>query len=275
LHKVFVVSDGTGGTAERALKAALTQFQDTEIDIEICASVRTHEQVEEIVQEAAKGEALIVHTLVSNDVREYMLNTSRIYNVETIDLMGPLLSRLSQQFSTTPVGKPGLFRQLNEDYFRRIETMEFAFQHDDGLRIEDIHRAEIVLVGVSRTFKTPLSVFLAFKKWYVANVPIVMGIEPPSILSELPAGKVFALTMDSRRLATLRHARQEYLGGATGEYANLDFVRSEVIYALKYFEKHPHWPVINVTGKPIEEIAAEVIAFTRQAPAGNSGNDEV
>jgi regulator of PEP synthase PpsR (kinase-PPPase family) len=184
--------------------------------------------------------------------------------------MGPLLSRLSHQFSATPVGKPGLFRQLNEDYFRRIETMEFAFQHDDGLRIEDIHRAEIVLVGVSRTFKTPLSVFLAFKNWYVSNVPIVMGIEPPSILSELPPGRVFGLTMDSRRLATLRHARQEYLGGATGEYAHLDFVRRELIYALKYFEKNPHWPVINVTGKPIEEIAAEVIAFTRQVPPSNT-----
>ena len=130
------------------------------------------------MKEAAAAGAFIVHTLVSNEIREFMLHQGRIYNIETIDLMGPLLSRLSQQFALTPAQKPGLFRQLNEDYFRRIETMEFALNHDDGQRLNNIHKAEIVLVGVSRTFKTPLSVFLAFKQWYVANVPIVMEVEP-------------------------------------------------------------------------------------------------
>ena len=270
MHRLIVVSDGTGGTAERALKAALTQFQDAEIDIQIYSSIRNHDQLEEIVQEAADSEALIVHTLVSNDIREFMLQAGRIYNVDTIDLMGPLLSRLSQQFSASPVEKPGLFRQLNEDYFRRIETMEFAFQHDDGMRIDEIQKAEIVLVGVSRTFKTPLSVYLAFKKWYVANVPIVLNIRPPRVLSELDPGKVVALTMDSRRLSTLRQARQEYLGGATGDYASLDHVRLELIFALKYYEEHSDWPVINVTGKPIEEIAAEIIAHTRRSNISTS-----
>jgi regulator of PEP synthase PpsR (kinase-PPPase family) len=259
-----VVSDGTGGTAERALQAALTQFQNLELNIELRSSVRTQEQVELIVKEAADAGAFIVHTLVSNEIREFMLHQGRIYNIETFDLMGPLLSRLSQQFALTPAEKPGLFRQLNEDYFRRIETMEFALQHDDGQRLNNIHRAEIVLVGVSRTFKTPLSIFLAFKQWYVANVPIVMEVEPPQVLSELEKGKIFALTMDSRRLANLRQARHDYLGGASGQYAELDYVRQEVVYALKYFEKHPDWPVVNVTGKPIEEIAAEIIALTRR-----------
>jgi regulator of PEP synthase PpsR (kinase-PPPase family) len=110
---------------------------------------------------------------------------------------------------------------------------------------------------------------MAFKKWYVANVPVVLNIKPPRILSELDPGKVVALTMDSRRLATLRQARQEYLGGATGDYASLDHVRRELIFALKYYEEHPDWPVINVTGKPIEEIAAEIIAHTRQSNIPN------
>ncbi|UCF63820.1 MAG: kinase/pyrophosphorylase [bacterium] len=264
MHKVFVVSDGTGGTAERALQAALTQFQGLDLSIDLRSSVRTHEQIEQIVQEASNAGAFIVHTLVSNEMREFMLHQGRIYNIETIDLMGPLLSRLSQQFTVTPAQKPGLFRQLNEDYFRRIESMEFALRHDDGQRIEEISRAEIVLVGVSRTFKTPLSIFLSFKQWYVANVPIVLEIEPPAILSEIEQSKIFGLTMDSRRLANLRQARQEYLGGASGRYADLDYVRREVVFALKFFEKHPHWPVVNVTGKPIEEIAAEIIALTRQ-----------
>lgn len=264
MHKVYVVSDGTGGTAERALQAALTQFQNLDLNIELRSSVRSQEQVETIVKEAAESGAFIVHTLVSNEIREFMLHHGRIYNVETIDLMGPLLSRLSQQFALTPAQKPGLFRQLNEDYFRRIETMEFALRHDDGQRLHNIKQAEIILVGVSRTFKTPLSVFLAFKQWYVANVPIVMEIEPPAILTELEKGKVFALTMDSRRLANLRQARSDYLGEASGQYAELDYVRREVIYALKYFDEHPDWPVVNVTGKPIEEIAAEIITLARK-----------
>jgi regulator of PEP synthase PpsR (kinase-PPPase family) len=259
-----VVSDGTGGTAERALQAALTQFQNLDLSIELRSSVRSQEQVEMIVKEASESGAFIVHTLVSNEIREFMLHHGRIYNVETIDLMGPLLSRLSQQFALTPAQKPGLFRHLNEDYFRRIETMEFALRHDDGQRLHNIEQAEIVLIGVSRTFKTPLSVFLAFKQWYVANVPIVMEVEPPEILTELEKGKVFALTMDSRRLANLRQARSDYLGEASGQYAELDYVRREVIYALKFFDKHPDWPVVNVTGKPIEEIAAEIITLARK-----------
>ncbi len=261
MYTILVVSDGTGGTAERALKAALTQFRDIPVKIEIRSSIRDFQQVDSVVSEAAAAGAPIIHTLVSNELREYVIRRGREHNIETMDIMGPLLARLSQQFSLTPAEKPGLFRQLNEDYFRRIESIEFALKHDDGLRIEDIQRAEIVLVGVSRTFKTPLSVFLAFKQWFVANVPIILDMKPPEILSELPAGKVFALTMDARRLASLRQTRETYWGGATGSYAQLDHVRREVIYALRYFEKHPHWPVINVTGKPIEEIAAEIISL--------------
>jgi len=263
MYHVFVVSDGTGGTAERALNAALTQFEGMSVEIKKRAEIRTHEQVRSVVGEAARMNAFIVHTLVSNTLREEMLRSGRELNVETIDLMGPLLSRLSTQLSITPSEKPGLFSQLNKEYFRRIETMEFALQHDDGLRVHELHRAEIVLVGVSRTFKTPLSVYLSFKGWYVANVPIILDVTPPAVLSEIPKGKVFGLTMNSQRLCTLRKAREEYLHGTTGEYANLDFVRREVIYALHYFEHHPDWPVINVTGKPIEEIASEIVALSQ------------
>ena len=268
MYHVFVVSDGTGGTAERSLNAALTQFEGMAVEIEKRPEIRSKEQVRSVVEEAARLDAFIVHTLVSNELREVMLRRGRELNVETIDLMGPLLSRLSHQLSITPSEKPGLFSQLNEEYFRRIETMEFALHHDDGLRVHELHHAEIVLVGVSRTFKTPLSVYLSFKCWYVANVPIVLDVEPPAVLSELPKGKVFGLTMNSRRLSILRRAREEYLHGATGEYANLDFVRREVIYALRYFEKHPDWPVINVTGKPIEEIASEILALSRNLKSG-------
>jgi len=140
--------------------------------------------------------------------------------------------------------------------------MEFAFRHDDGQHTEDLKDAEIVIVGVSRTFKTPLSVYLAFKRWLVANVPIVLNLEPPAILSELATDRVIGLTSNVDSLAVLRRVRLRYLGGVPAQYGDVDYVRREVMYALKIFEKH-NWPVIDVTGKPIEEIASEIVALVR------------
>jgi len=261
MYRVFVVSDGTGVTAEQVLSAALMQFEDAEVEVERRPGVRSGEQVRQVVQEAAQVGAFIVHTLVSDRLREAMVRAGRLHNVEAIDLMGPLLARLSQQLAVSPAEKPGLFRQLNEEYFRRIETVEFALHHDDGLRVRELPQAEIVLVGVSRTFKTPLSIYLAFKGWLVANVPIVLKTKPPSVLFDLPAGRVFGLTIDAVRLADLRRVRQEHLGGATGEYADPDFVRREVEYALSIFRSQREWLVIDVTDKPIEEIASEILAL--------------
>jgi regulator of PEP synthase PpsR (kinase-PPPase family) len=261
MYHVFVVSDGTGATAEQMLSAALTQFADAAVEVKRRPEVRTEEQVRQVIREAARVDGFIVHTLVSDTLREVMLRVGRLYNVETIDLMGPLLARISQQLAISPAEKPGLFRQLNEEYFRRIETMEFAFHHDDGRRVHELPQAEIVLVGVSRTFKTPISIYLAFKGWLVANVPVVLNTKPPSVLSYLPPGRVFGLTIDAVRLAELRRVRQEHLGGATGDYANPDFVHREVEYALSIFRSRPAWPVVDVTDKPIEEIASEILAL--------------
>jgi regulator of PEP synthase PpsR (kinase-PPPase family) len=159
--------------------------------------------------------------------------------------------------------KPGLFNQLNEDYFRRIETMEFAFHHDDGLRVDEIKKSEIVLVGVSRTFKTPLSIYLAFKGWFVSNIPIINDIEPPEVLYEIDPKKVFCLTTDTHHLVLLRQARENYLGGATGNYATVEYVKNELIYARRIYNRHPDWTIINVTNKPIEEIASEILLIVK------------
>jgi len=141
--------------------------------------------------------------------------------------------------------------------------MEFAFHHDDGQRPYDLPKAEIVLVGVSRTLKTPVSVYLAFRGWLVANVPVVVGMRPPAQLFDLPPGTVFGLTMDPVRLSELRRVRERRLGGATGDYADLDAVRREVEAALALFRAHPRWSVVDVTDKPIEEVASEILALVR------------
>jgi regulator of PEP synthase PpsR (kinase-PPPase family) len=263
MNRVFVVSDGTGETAERVLKAALAQFEGVAVKIERRSEVRTEEQVCQVVHEAAQAGGFVVHTLVSDELRDEMVREGRLQNIETIDLMGPLLARLSQQFAVSPSEKPGLFRQLNEEYFRRIETMEFAFHHDDGRRAHELSQAEIVLVGVSRTFKTPLSIYLAFRGWFVANVPIVLGIDLPPGLFVLPPGRVIGLTIDPVRLAELRRVREQRLGGATGDYADLASVRREVTYALHLFREQ-QWPVVEVTDKPIEESASEILALVRK-----------
>ena len=264
MHHVFVVSDGTGRTAQQFLDACLTQFADTAVDIELRAGVRTETQVHEVILEAMNAGGFIIHTLVSDDLRRVMRRAGRLNNIETIDLLGPVLARLSEQFADSPSEKPGLFRKLNEDYFRRIESMEFAFRHDDGQRVHELPDAEIVLIGVSRTFKTPLSIYLAFKGWHVANVPIVLGLEPPPILFELPPDRVFGLTMEPQRLSSLRFVRHERFGGATGDYADYDYVRREVIHAVNIFARQPRWQKIDVTNKPIEEIASEILAYIRK-----------
>ena len=145
--------------------------------------------------------------------------------------------------------------------------MQFAFNHDDGLRDDEYHKAEIVLVGVSRTFKTPLSIFLAYKGWFVANYPVVIGAELPDSLSKMPYGSVFGLTTQAHELSGLRLARLEYLGGSTQDYASVDFVRKELIYAQRIFNRF-EWPVIQVTNKPIEEIASEILAVKRRIDKG-------
>jgi [pyruvate, water dikinase]-phosphate phosphotransferase / [pyruvate, water dikinase] kinase len=268
-YNIYIVSDGSGRTAEQALNAALTQFEEIKVNLIRRAKVRSEQKVTSVIKEAKRDEGFIVHTLVTDKLREAMLRGGRKHNVDTIDLMGGLLARLSEEFSTTPAEKPGLFGQLNKSYFRRIETMEFAFHHDDGQRVNDLKKAEIVLLGVSRTFKTPLSIYLAFKGWFVANVPIVMGQEFPPIINKLLASNVFCLDTNARALAELRRARQSYLGGAVGDYDDIEYVRMELMYARNIFSKNPGWAIINVTNKPIEEIASEILTLKGERGKGD------
>jgi regulator of PEP synthase PpsR (kinase-PPPase family) len=261
----FVVSDGTGGTAEQLLTAALTQFPSSGVTVVRKGGVRSTQKVRVIVREAEKLGALIVHTLVTDELRALMIRLGRLHNVETIDVMGPLLARLTNRLAVSPAEKPGLFSQLNRDYFRRIEAMEFAIEHDDGRRIEELRRAEIVLVGVSRTFKTPLSIYLAFKGWLVANVPIGPGMEVPPLLLRIPGRRVFGLNTNPRQLSALRRVRSDLFEGALGEYSDFETARQELMYARRLFHAHPEWHIVDVTNKPIEEIASEILV-TRPAP---------
>ncbi|HNQ59665.1 MAG TPA: pyruvate, water dikinase regulatory protein [Bacteroidales bacterium] len=266
MRKIYILSDGTGRTASYALEAAMVQFQEMkdETKIELFPDVRTSQQIDQIVEKASKEEALIIYSLVGEQTRHYMQTICRHYIIETVDLMGPLLMKLSAHFERQPAGTPGLYQQMNKEYFRRIDAVQFAFTHDDGLRIEELSKAEIVLVGVSRSFKTPLSIYLAYKGWFVANVPIVLDIEPPEELFRIPPHRVFALTTSALELSKLRQTRVEILNGYAENYASFDYVKKELAWAHTIYRKQPLWHIIHISHKSIEEISIEILSFIRQ-----------
>jgi len=261
MYNIYIVSDGTGRTAAQSTEAALTQYPDAKVKVHLHSKVRTSKKVKKIIEEAKAKKGFIVHTIVTDELRELVTVSARKHNIEAIDLMGTLLARLSDYFSESPTEKPGLFGQLNKQYFRRIESMEFALRHDDGLYVDEIAKAELVLLGVSRTFKTPISIYLAFKGWFVANIPIYIGDTPPPVLKKLPKGKVFCLDTNPRSLSGLRMPRDNYLKGITGNYVDPEYIRIELMEARSYYKTNPDWPIINVANKPIEEIATEILSI--------------
>ena len=258
---IFVVSDATGITAERVVRAALVQFDDHSIEITRYGEVRDSSTIHDIVMEAASKGGFVVHTFVYENLRTAMLAEGRNHNVTTIDLMGPLLVRLSELLEMPPRSEPGIFIPFDAGYLQRIDAINFTVRHDDGKNITDLDRAEIVLVGVSRTSKTPLSVFLANRGWRVANVPILLDVEPPKELFALPRRRVVGVIVKPERLVELRRARIERMGTKARGYADLDHVRAEVAYAYQIFDRRRDWPLVDVTFKSLEEASAEIVTL--------------
>ena len=265
---IFAISDATGSTAEGVVRAALTQFDQSQILITRHGGVRSAEQIRAVVTEAAGSGGLIVHTLVSDELRRLVLTEGRSHNVDTIDLMGPLLVRLAEKLATQPRSQPGLFHPFDSAYLDRVEAIDFTVRHDDGQNVLDLDQAEIVLVGVSRTSKTPLSIYLAYRGWRVANVPLVVGVEPPSQLFQLPRHRVVGLIIKPERLVELRQTRVQRMGTRPLGYADLEYIRGEMVFAYQVFERRRDWPLVDVTVKSIEETAAEVVALVGYEPGG-------
>jgi len=257
---IFVVSDATGETAERMVRSALVQFKGAPASVIRRGRVRTPKQVRAVVQEAAEQESLIVHTLVSNELRRRMLAESRVRGVNSMDLMGPVLDRLATHLKLTPRQKPGLFKQLVEAKSREIEAVEFAFRHDDGQHTEELDQAEVVLVGVSRTMKTPIMLYLAYRGWFAANVPIILEVPPPTELLRLPAERVFCLVTTPDRLMELRRARADAFNIPQEPYASPAHIRHEILHSRRLSRDHG-WRQIEVAGKSVEEVAREIIVL--------------
>ncbi len=257
--KVFVVSDATGGTAERIVQSALVQFQGAAVQLVRRSRVLTPEEVRAVAREAAGCQSLIVHTLVSDELRRLLLVESRLHGVDSLDVLGPMLERLAVHLRLTPQQKPGLFRQLDEAKTREIEAVAFAFRHDDGQNTADLHRAEIVLVGVSRSMKTPTTLYLAYRGWFAANVPLISGLPLDEALLAMPAAHVFCLRVRSEHLRERRLARAREEAIPLEPYASWAQIAKENEYAEQLCSQHG-WNRIDVAGKAVEEVAREIIA---------------
>jgi regulator of PEP synthase PpsR (kinase-PPPase family) len=263
--QLYAVSDATGHTAERVLRSALVQFDDAPVEIHRRGGIADAEAVASLVGEVARRGGIIVHTLVRHELRRCLLRECRRRAVDQLDLMGPLLDRLTTHLDLSPQERPGLFEHLTAIRAREIEAVEFAFRHDDGQRTDELERAEVVLVGVSRTMKTPVCLFLAYRGWFAANVPIVPGVPLPAALTDLPAERVLCLGMSATRLRELRRARADLLAVEMEEYTALAAVQRELALAHRLSTRHG-WREIRTTGKSVEEVSREIILLLEADP---------
>jgi hypothetical protein len=258
--EIFVVSGGQGTSGERIVRSTLAQFKDVDIPVHIIGEVRTEAQVEAIIERAAANNCLIVHTLVDSELRSILTSHAHAHNLVTIDLQGQLLLHLARMLGQQPIGQPGLYHRLREPYFKRIDSMEFAIDHDDGKRIEDLHLAEVVLTGVSRVGKTPLSIYLSMQGWRVANVPLMREVQPPKKLFEIDNRRVVGLNVDPGQLVQFRQFRQQRMGlSLKNTYSRPEDLVEEVEFARQVFRRG-RFLVVDVTDRPIEESAEEIIA---------------
>ena len=265
---IYVLSDATAETAERVLRAALIQFREARPQIRIFSLLRRDEQIEDALKQAAVDRALVVYTIVNPEQRELLETRSRVFQLETVDLIGHLMGRLTDYLGAEPTGRPAT-GQLSQAYFDRIEAVEFAVKHDDGQAAQGLALADVVLVGLSRTSKTPLSTYLAQRGLKVANVPVVLGLPLPRELDHIDQAKIFGLTINAGALIRIRRARLRALNMPDDTHsARRDHIVAELQYARDIFTAHPLWPVIDVSERAIEETAAILLRIREQRQRG-------
>lgn len=259
---VFIISDATGTTAEMVISAVLVQFKDIEPVFKKFPYIKTREQIKEIIEQASKVKGIVIYSLVSQELRNWIRKEKRKMNIFAIDLLGPLLDRLSKLFNIMPSFSPGLLKRIGDESIRLAESIDFTLKHDDGQEIETINRADVILIGVSRTSKTPTSLYLSCNNnLKVANVPIIQGIRPPHIVFDVNVQKI-GLTISPERLAFIREKRMKYAGDLN--YIDIDHIKKELEYSHKIFAQIRDIYVIDVTYSSIEEIANKIIELRQE-----------
>lgn len=262
---IYVVSDSTGETAERVTRATLLQFPDHKVRLRIERRVRDRRGLAVILERASEQAAMVVFTLVRPELRAHFYELANQFNVRHVDVIGALLNQIGHYLEADPVNIPSAEMPLSQEYFRRVEAIEFAVKSDDGKEPRNLKKADLVLVGVSRTSKTPLSTYLAGRGLKIANVPLVLGVEPPEELYELPGYRVVGLTIDVEQLMDIRKQRLQQLGmPPDANYGLRDHVKAELEHAHAIFRNNPEWMVVDVTNCAIEETATIILEALKE-----------
>lgn len=265
IFTLHIMSDGTGETASALVKAVLVQYKPEQVNIICDQNIRTKDQTLASLEKIKSGEsALLVHTIVLPELRALIKKTCLNKNIKVFDLFDFFFKNLDGVLQNNPGGKkPGLLRNVDKNYFKRIAATDFSLRHDDGKQVEKLKDADIILVGVSRTSKTPLSIYLSFKGWKVANVPLVLGIPLPKNLDKIDYRKIIGLTINIDNLIRIRKNRLKKFGwNFNREYADKAHILKEMMYSTEIFNKH-RWPVVDVTDRALEETAGEITRIMR------------
>ena len=260
-YQIYLISDSTGETLDRIFLALKAQFLNIEYKVHSYSFTRTENQILKILEEAEKKEnAIILYTIVDNNLAKYLANVSENKKIPCFGVLGNLILNFSKILNQKASHEPSGQHVLNDEYYDRIEAIQFTMNHDDGNLVNDIEKSDIILVGVSRTSKTPTSIYLANKGFKTSNIPLVNENSLPEPLKKDPKITcVVGLSTEPERLADLRKNRMNSLRETENiQYTDLENIKKEVLEAKKTFQKYK-WPLIDVTRKSVEETAASII----------------
>jgi len=256
---IYIVSGGSGSVAEQMVNTVKVQFPNTRIKTERLGFIRNECALADIIRKVSKAGGILVHTMLDKRLREFLIDEAASKNVVSIDFIGDLMTQLTNMLVEEPLVQPGLYRKLHSNYFNRIEAIEFSMNHDDSKNLGTIDDAEIVLIGVSRVGKTPLSMYLAVHGWKVANIPLVKDIPVPPELDQVDRRRVIAMYSNLTQLSQFRKIRIEKSNVKSLEkYTNEDAIFDELEYFRDYFKKR-RFVTIDITSKPIESSAQEIL----------------
>ncbi|WP_138159273.1 pyruvate, water dikinase regulatory protein [Peptoniphilus catoniae] len=260
--KIYVISDSIGETGELIAQAAVRQFETDNFEIKRYPYHNTIDHIEPILKEAAKYEkSLIIYTNVVLETSEFIKEESKKLNLKVVDVMRDPMMRIEEILGYPPLREPGLIRRLDENYFKKVEAIEFAVKYDDGKDPRGAKKADICLIGISRTSKTPLSMYLANKLYKVANIPLVPEVPVPKEVYEKDSHRIIGLTCNPEKLISIREERLKSLGlSGNAKYANLDRIKEELSYSKQIMEELG-CIVIDVSDRAMEETAGIIIDY--------------
>jgi regulator of PEP synthase PpsR (kinase-PPPase family) len=257
---IYLLAEGTGETISKIANAALAQFKREELEIKKYFQVASKEQIRDIVAMAAEKKAMVAFSIVESSLGDFLLNEAGRTGIQAFDVIGDFIVQLSMFLGQKPMEIPGGQHILDEAYYRRIEAINFAVKHDDGKTLQGLHLADLVLTGLSRTGKTPLSTYLAHQGWKVANVPLHPDMETPSKLLKLDPDKVFGLMITVENLVRVRESRLEQLGlSSDAKYADPIKIADEIEWCEAFYEQNPGWRIVDISNKAIEEAAVNIV----------------